>query len=90
MAFLFNLLTLLAVAAISIHVTLALEFMDEGALGNDEAHHLDDESSAEVPGILTGYTRDTIAHFNPRKADAGFRQLWERVPLQKIDVIKRR
>ncbi|KAH8355454.1 hypothetical protein KR084_009639, partial [Drosophila pseudotakahashii] len=70
--------------------TLALEFMDEGSFGNDEAHHLDEESSAEVPGILTGYTRDTIAHFNPRKADAGFRQLWERVPLQKADVIKRR
>ncbi|XP_017116152.1 uncharacterized protein LOC128260773 [Drosophila gunungcola] len=90
MAFLFNLLTLLAVAAISIQVTLALEFMDEGTLGNDGAHHFDEESSAEVPGILTGYTRDTVAHFNPRKVDAGFRQLWERVPLQKIDVIKRR
>ncbi|KAH8373692.1 hypothetical protein KR009_001312, partial [Drosophila setifemur] len=70
--------------------SLALEFMDEGAFVNDEAHHLDGESSAEIPSVLTGYTKDTIAHFNPRKADAGFRQLWERVPLQKIDVIKRR
>ncbi|XP_017001430.2 uncharacterized protein [Drosophila takahashii] len=90
MVFLLKLLALLAVGAISVQMTLALEFMDEGSFGNDEAHHLDEESSAEVPGILTGYTRDTIAHFNPRKADAGFRQLWERVPLQKGDVIKRR
>lgn len=71
--------------------TLSLEFMDEGVLANDEAHHLnEEESSAEVPAMITGYTRDTIAHFSPRKADAGFRQQWERVPLQKVDVIKRR
>ncbi|XP_037725460.1 uncharacterized protein LOC119557001 [Drosophila subpulchrella] len=87
MVFLLKLLALLAVAVISIHMTLALEFMDEG---NDEGHHFDEEFSAEVPGVLTGYTRDTIAHFNPRKADAGFRQLWERVPPEKVDVIKRR
>ncbi|XP_033169542.1 uncharacterized protein LOC117146983 [Drosophila mauritiana] len=89
MAFLFKLLTLLAVAAIFIQMTLALEFMDEDFLANDDGHHLDEES-AEVPAILTGYTRDTIAHFNPRKVDGGFRQLWERVPLQKVDDIKRR
>ncbi|KAH8266978.1 hypothetical protein KR026_012549, partial [Drosophila bipectinata] len=68
-----------------LHQSIALEFMDEGI----ENHHLDDDNSAEVPPVLTGYTRDTIAHFNPRKSDAGFRQLWERVPLQKVDVIKR-
>ncbi|XP_068157104.1 uncharacterized protein, partial [Drosophila tropicalis] len=46
--------------------------------------------SAEMPKLLTTYTRDTIAHFNPHKSDAGFRQLWERIPLQKSkDVIKR-
>ncbi|KAH8304380.1 hypothetical protein KR059_007700, partial [Drosophila kikkawai] len=65
--------------------SLSLEFMDEGFLANDEA----EENSAEVPAIITGYTRDTIAHFSPRRPEAGFRQLWERVPLQK-DVIKRR
>ncbi|KAH8361260.1 hypothetical protein KR200_011848, partial [Drosophila serrata] len=73
--------------------TLSLEFMDEGILANDEVHHLNDggeESSAEVPVMITGYTRDTIAHFSPRRPEAGFRQLWERVPLQKVDVIKRR
>ncbi|KAH8286641.1 hypothetical protein KR018_003350, partial [Drosophila ironensis] len=70
--------------------TVALEFMDEGALGNEDVHQFDEDSSAEVPVMLTGYTRDTIAHFNPRKADVGFRQLWERVPHQKVDVIKRR
>ncbi|KAH8345328.1 hypothetical protein KR067_008537, partial [Drosophila pandora] len=68
---------------------LSLEFMDEGPFSNEQNHHLDEESSAEVPAVLTGYTRDTIAHFNPRKSDTGFRQLWERVPLQKVDVIKR-
>ncbi|XP_017051814.1 uncharacterized protein LOC108095283 [Drosophila ficusphila] len=90
MAFFRKLLAILAVVAVFTHVTLALEFMDEGSFGNDEVHHFDEEASAEVPGVLTGYTRDTIAHFNPRKSDAGFRQLWERVPLQKADVIKRR
>ncbi|KRK06735.1 uncharacterized protein LOC26535018 [Drosophila yakuba] len=90
MAFLFKLFTLLAVAAIFIQMTLALEFMDEDFLGNEDDHHLDEEFSAEVPRVLTGYTRDTIAHFNPRKADGGFRQLWERVPLQKGVDIKRR
>ncbi|EDW26755.1 GL14621 [Drosophila persimilis] len=69
---------------------MALEFMDDGAFVNDEGHPVDEESSAEAPAISTGYTRDTIAHFNPRKSDAGFRQLWERIPLQKVDVIKRR
>ncbi|KAH8287371.1 hypothetical protein KR054_006233, partial [Drosophila jambulina] len=67
--------------------TLSLEFMDEGVFVNDEAG---EESSAEVPAMITGYTRDTIAHFSPRRPEAGFRQLWERVPLQKVDVIKRR
>ncbi|EDV47470.1 uncharacterized protein LOC6551445 [Drosophila erecta] len=90
MALPYKLFSLLAVAAISIQLALALEFMDEEFLQNDDGHHLDEESSAEVPGILTGYTRDTIAHFNPRKMDGGFRQLWERVPLQKVDDIKRR
>ncbi|XP_017022648.1 uncharacterized protein [Drosophila kikkawai] len=84
MGFCCKLLTLL-LAAIFIHVSLSLEFMDEGFLANDEA----EENSAEVPAIITGYTRDTIAHFSPRRPEAGFRQLWERVPLQK-DVIKRR
>ncbi|SPP78368.1 Hypothetical predicted protein [Drosophila guanche] len=71
---------------------LALEFMDDGAFANDEVHPVGDEGeySAEAPALTTGYTRDTIAHFNPRKSDTGFRQLWERVPQQKVDVIKRR
>ncbi|XP_017066809.1 uncharacterized protein LOC108104955 [Drosophila eugracilis] len=92
MAFVVKVLAIFVMATIFLHVALALELMDDLGFGNeDEVHHLDEESSAEVPGILTGYTRDTIAHFNPRKADAGFRQLWERVPpLQKVDVIKRR
>ncbi|BFG02498.1 uncharacterized protein DMAD_01989 [Drosophila madeirensis] len=87
------LLLLLVLAVGLLHpVALALEFMDDGALANDEVHPAGDEGeySAEAPALTTGYTRDTIAHFNPRKSDAGFLQLWERVPQQKVDVIKRR
>ncbi|XP_030381695.1 uncharacterized protein LOC115629381 [Scaptodrosophila lebanonensis] len=84
---------LLLLASMLLHVTSALEFMDE-SVGYDEAAHLahnfNDDDSAELPATLNGYTRDTIMHFNPKKSDANFRQLWERVPSQKVDVIKRR
>ncbi|XP_062139311.1 uncharacterized protein LOC133847972 [Drosophila sulfurigaster albostrigata] len=67
----------------------ALEFMgaDDSAL----EHHDDvGGDSAELPANFHSYSRDTIANFNPHKQDAHFRTLWERVPLQKQDVIKRR
>ncbi|KAH8387934.1 hypothetical protein KR093_010380 [Drosophila rubida] len=65
----------------------ALEFMeaDESALEHD-----DGGDSAELPASFHSYSRDTIASFNPHKQDAHFRTLWERVPLQKQEVIKRR
>ncbi|XP_022218768.2 uncharacterized protein LOC111071628 [Drosophila obscura] len=85
------LIVLLMGPSLSPPAALALEFMEDGALANDEAHPVDEgEFSAEAPALSTGYTRDTIAHFNPRKSNAGYRQLWERIPQQKVDVIKRR
>lgn len=54
------------------------------------ADHDDDGDSAELPTPLHSYTKDTIANFNPHKQDAHFRTLWEQVPLQKQEVIKRR
>lgn len=63
--------------------------VDESAsLGHDTEDDADD--SAELPPILHNYAKDTIANFNPRKMDTHFRTLWERVPQQKQEVIKRK
>ncbi|KAH8396359.1 hypothetical protein KR222_008970, partial [Zaprionus bogoriensis] len=65
----------------------ALEFMEAD---ESVADHDDGGDSAELPVPLHSYSKDTIANFNPHKQDAHFRTLWERVPLQKQEVIKRR
>ncbi|EDW00397.1 uncharacterized protein LOC6565030 [Drosophila grimshawi] len=83
----FLLLPLLLMVLSTLHQSHALEFMDESAPGQDVE---DDGDSAELPPILHTYSKDTISNFNPRKTDAQFRAQWERVPLQKQEVIKRR
>ncbi|EDW07319.2 uncharacterized protein LOC6584346 [Drosophila mojavensis] len=83
--------TLLLLSLLASHQSHALEFMDvdeSESLGHGAADDPDD--SAELPPILHNYSKDTIANFNPRKADAHFRTLWERVPQQKQEVIKRK
>lgn len=65
----------------------ALEFMD---VDESAPNHDDMGDSAELPENFHSYSRDTIANFNPRKQDSHFRTLWERIPLQKQEVIKRR
>lgn len=54
------------------------------------ADHVDEGDSAELPTPLYSYTKDTIDNFNPRKQDPHFWTLWEQVPVQKQEVIKRR
>ncbi|EDW65340.1 uncharacterized protein [Drosophila virilis] len=85
------LLTLLLLALFASRQTHALEFMDvdESAMSSHDDDN-GDESSAELPQNLLSYSKDTIANFNPRKTDAHFRTLWERVPQQKQEVIKRK
>lgn len=70
--------------------SLALEFMDsDESTADRDVDDLGD--SAELPELpLHSYSKDTIANFNPHKQDAHFRTLWEQVPLQKQEVIKRR
>ncbi|ALC48596.1 CG42246 [Drosophila busckii] len=64
----------------------ALELMETPTLDNDSAER---ESSDELLPSWQSYSRDTVANYNPHKVDANFRQLWERVPLQAKQVIKR-
>ncbi|KAL7743812.1 hypothetical protein ACLKA6_000219 [Drosophila palustris] len=81
------LIPLLLLLLATVNQSHALEFMeaDESAPDPDNAG-----DSAELPPTFHSYSRDTIANFNPHKQDAHFRTLWERVPLQKQEVIKRR
>ncbi|KAM8701499.1 hypothetical protein ACLKA7_005027 [Drosophila subpalustris] len=79
--------SLVNVKCSTVNQSHALEFMETDESAPDQDNEGD---SAELPPTFHSYSRDTIANFNPHKQDAHFRTLWERVPLQKQEVIKRR